>query len=140
MSAPACLACGGRTDGGLVLVVPMPANAANRASGRSHWRIRHSERTRYWAQLDERQRCGLLPPPPPEPFERAVIASTMYLGNPMDDDNAMMRHKVVVDWLRTRGYLRDDRKRVLTWAGMPEQVVKRGQEYRIVLTLTPLAP
>src|SRR5690242_5225455 len=123
---------------GVRLVVPMPANLANRDSGRSHWRVRHTEKRRYWAMLDERQRCGLIPPPPATAFSRVRLSSVMYLGGAMDEDNAMHRHKPVLDWLKTRGYIVDDRKRVLTWAGFPEQIVKRGQEYRIEITLTPI--
>lgn len=122
----------------LTLSVPMPPNLTNRRSGGSHWRTVHREKAAYQAALTTRLRARLLPVPPPEPFARVRIHSTMYLGAHMDDDNAMARHKWLVDWLRAAGYVADDRKRNIEWAAFPEQIVKRDGNYRIVLTLSPL--
>lgn len=119
----------------MTLVVPMPPNLANRRSGGSHWRTIHREKGAYVATLDALLATRRLPAPPSVPWERATIASVMHLGAAMDDDNAMARHKWLCDWLKSRGYVTDDRKRNLTWAGFPEQRIKRGAEYRIVLTL-----
>jgi hypothetical protein len=58
----------------------------------------------------------------------------------MDDGNAMNRHKWIEDWLTTRGYIVDDRKKNLEWEGFPEQIVKRDGNYSITLTLTPINP
>jgi len=60
----------------------------------------------------------------------------MHLGAAMDDSNAMRRHKWVEDWLTTRGYIADDRKKVLTWEGFPEQRLSRYGERKIELVLT----
>jgi hypothetical protein len=118
------------------LTVPMPPLMTNRTGRQSrHWRAVERAKRRYWAALDERQNCGLIPPPLPRPLDRASLRSVMYLGAPMDDDNAVARHKWILDWLRTRGYVRDDRRKVLTWAAFPDQIIKRGQEYRIELVL-----
>lgn len=43
------------------------------------------------------------------------------------------------DWLKTRGYIVDDRRKCLTWAGFPEQVVARKHVYRLEITIHPLA-
>ena len=118
----------------LTLVVPMPPNISNGSHG--HWQARHQGKKRYWAVLDSLQARGAVPPPPPRPMKKATLHSRMYLGNAMDDSNAMRRHKWVEDWLVTRGYLVDDRKKCLTWAGFPEQIVKRDGNYRLELTLT----
>ena len=121
------------------IVVPMPPNIGNGSHG--HWRARHSQKVAYWEVLDSLAAFAgplgayQVPRPPRQPLARATISSTMYLGGPMDDSNAMRRHKWVEDWLVTRGYLVDDRKKVLTWTGFPEQIVKRGQDYRIELHL-----
>jgi hypothetical protein len=124
------------------IVVPMPPNIGNGSHG--HWRTRHREKVAYWETLDmlammaERESLRApfrIPRAPAQPLARATISSTMYLGGPMDDSNAMRRHKWVEDWLVTRGYLADDRKKCLTWTGFPQQVVKRGQDYRIELQL-----
>jgi hypothetical protein len=119
----------------LLFVVPMPANVTNRTRGSSHWRRGWLEKKALIDRLDLLAAAKLLPPCPDEPLERATVRSVMYLGGAMDEDNAMARHKPILDWLKKRGYIRDDRKRNLTWVGFPEQVVKRGQEYRIELTL-----
>jgi hypothetical protein len=125
----------------LTLVVPMPPNIANGSHG--HWRARHREKKEYWDALDVYASVlaaghprYVIPPPPPQPFPKATIRSVMYLGAAMDDSNAMRRHKWVEDWLTTRGYIVDDRKKCLKWAGFPEQIIKRDGNYRLVLTLT----
>jgi hypothetical protein len=118
----------------------MPPRLVNRRGEGSHWRTLHREKLAYWRNLDVLQHIGRLPPPPAAPFDRAELRSEMVLGAAMDDDNAMTRHKWLVDWLRTRGYIVDDRKRRLTWAGFPTQTVTRKADARITLTLTPETP
>lgn len=136
---------------GLTLTVPMPANIANGAH--RHWSAVYRDKNAYWDALDAiaagtRARhsrgitlikpCFVIPEPPPEPFPRATIRSVMHLGAAMDQSNSMRRHKWIEDWLKTRKYIVDDRKKCLTWEGFPEQIIKRSAIYRIVLTLTPL--
>lgn len=115
--------------------VPMPPNIANGAHG--HWSSRHKAKKAYWATLDALQLIGKLPAPPKRPLATAGISSVMMLGAAMDDSNAMRRHKWVEDWLKTRGYIKDDRKTCLFWTGFPQQIVKRDGNYRIILTLWP---
>lgn len=125
----------------LTFVVPMPPNIANGSHG--HWRTRHNAKLAYWETLDMAQGRTLIagkvaymiPYPPKRPWGKATIRAVMHLGGAMDDGNAMRRLKWTEDWLVTRGYLADDRKQVLTWAGFPEQVVKRDGNYRIEITL-----
>ncbi len=120
------------------LTFPMPMNASNGSHG--SWGARYSQKQRYWKECDVRQGAGLIPPPPAKPLSKASISSVMYLGGAMDDDNAMRRHKWVLDWLKTRGYIVDDRRKNLTWQSFPEQhVARREGNYRIELTLTPLS-
>lgn len=116
---------------------PMPPTLTNSAHGRSrHWRSIEKEKNDYWATLDTLQAIGRLPPPPPKKWGVVGVQSTMYLAGGMDEENAMARHKWVFDWLKTRGYIADDRKKNIRWAGFPEQIVKRKQEHRIELTLS----
>lgn len=122
----------------LTITVPMPPNLTNRSSGKSHWRVIHREKKSYAKRLDELQLVGLIPPPPLAPLQKAMVCSTMHLGNAMDDDNALARHKPLMDWLKTRGYIADDRKKCLSWHSLPQQIVKRDGNYRIELTLRPL--
>ena len=122
----------------LTFVFPMPENIANgRLRG---WRGVAARKRRYYEDLDRRQAAGLIPPPPARPFERATIRAVMHLGAAMDDGNAMHRaEKWPCDWLKTRGYIVDDKRTCLTWEALPQQVVKRTRDYRIEFTLTPLA-
>ena len=125
------------TGSGMKLIFPMPPNLAN---SRMHWRTKHNAKKSLWAYMDVRQIFDIgFPKPPREPMAKATISSVMYLGGAMDDDNAMNRHKWLLDWLKSRGYIMDDRKKCLTWAGLPEQVIDRKNQ-RIEITLTPLTP
>lgn len=114
---------------------PMPPNLTNRRSGASHWRVRGREKKAYLAMCDIRWRMRLLPAAPAIPLEQALVSSVMYLGQAMDDDNALARHKWPMDWLKTRGFIADDRRKCITWKALPEQIVKRGADYRIEITL-----
>lgn len=120
----------------LTLTVPMPPRLTNGSAMTGHWRGRHARKLAYKRELDERQQAGLLPPPPARPLTHAILASVMVLGAAMDDDNALARHKVVLDWLVSRGYLAGDSRKHVRWAGLPEQRVTRKAAPSITLTLT----
>lgn len=118
----------------ITVTLPLPPNLAN---GRGHSRWIGAAKKRYFAQLDHRQNCGLIQPPPERAIERVVITSVAYVGAPNDSENMHFRaYKWPCDWLRTRGYIVNDDPSHCTMV-QPEQVVKRGQVYRVVLTLTP---
>lgn len=121
----------------IVIVAPMPENA--NGSKFHNWRARDAARQKYFKRLDDMQGAGLIPEPPPRPLEKVTVRSIMRLGNGMDDDNAATRHKTLLDWLKSRGYIVDDRRSCLRWEAFPEQVVKRDGRYTITLTITPAA-
>lgn len=129
----------------LRFVVPMPPHVTNRARGSTHWRRAYTEKREYWNTLDYIA-CSngaafptmKIPRPPGQPFECVAVRSLMHLGGAMDDDNALARHKPLLDWLKTRGYLVDDRKKNVVWEALPDQKVRRDNNYRIELTVTPL--
>lgn len=121
----------------MILTVPMPPVMTNRRSS-NHWRAIYTKKQEYWERLDVLQDSGVLPPPPSNAYALASLSSVMFLGGAMDDDNAMARHKPLLDWLKTRGYIQDDRKKNLVWEGLPQQIVKRDGNYRIMLVLTPI--
>lgn len=139
----------------LVFVVPMPANVTNRSRGSTHWRRGHREKLDYWEMLDAHAAaCRLgrcigslsIPRAPAAPLLRVTLSSSMVLRGGMDDENAAARHKPLVDWLVTRGYLATDRRErkkdgaSCRWAAFPEQRVTRKPEDfpRITLTITPV--
>jgi hypothetical protein len=120
----------------LRITVPMPLNIANGSHG--HWAIRDKQRKAYLKALDTLQLVKQIPAPPEKPFARVRLDSIMHLARQMDPDNAARRHKWVLDWLRTRGYIVDDSPKCLEWVSFPEQHVKRDGNYRIELTLKKL--
>ena len=123
----------------MVFVLPLPPNVANVASGRSHWRYKHEAQKKYRVACDMKVLARLAPKAPVKPFALATVSAHLATWNPMDDDNAMSRCKWALDWLVTRGYLLDDRKKNLTWAGIPTQEINRKSP-SLTLTLTPLTP
>lgn len=123
---------GAAADGGaLRLVLPLPENLAN---ARLHWRAKLARKKAYWRKLDLIRPA--LPPAPPAPLARAEIRATLYLYNPMDDDNAMARLKWAVDWLAGL-YIAGDARKALKWVGIPEQVIDRKRP-RVELVISAL--
>lgn len=121
----------------ITLTLPLPPNLGN---GRGHSRWIGAAKKRYFAQLDHRQNCGLIPRPPVKPIERVVVTSVAYVGAVNDEENLHYRvYKWPADWLRTRGYIAADDPAHCTMT-QPRQVVRRGQQYRVELTLTPTEP
>lgn len=133
-------------DETLTFVVPMPANRANLRSPGA-WRKHKREKDAYWDTLDTLQllhgatspsqtRGMAVPPPPSRPWPAATVAVIYFHTHEMDEDNAVARFKHVADWLTTRGYITDDNKRALQWAGFPRQVKCKRAEVRVEVTLT----
>ena len=116
----------------VVLSFPMPPNLAN---SRMHWRVKHKEKRAYWDALDLRAFTGELPSGAIPPFSRVALSSTMTLWAPMDDDNAMARHKWVLDWLTKRMFWLDDSRKTVRWKNVPKQVISRKVPSSITLTL-----
>jgi hypothetical protein len=112
---------------------PMPPNKAN---GRGAWRVDYSLRELFFEQCDYLAEHRFLPPSPPVPFERATISAELFLKREMDDDNAMARLKHISDWLVKRGYIVDDKRKCLTWDGIPIQSKTGGTVQRVGVVLT----
>src|SRR5687767_1865087 len=99
------------------ITLPLPPNMGN---SRMHWRTKHRKRLDYLAACD-----AIGPRVRPRQLSELVeLRATLYLGNHMDDDNALARLKWPVDWLKTRGHLVDDGRKHCRMT-IPEQVVKR---------------
>lgn len=129
--------------GCLIFRLPLPERLNNGSVMTGHWRARHHERGRW---MDRADATPGHPPVPRLPILHARLAAVLVLGGAMDEDNAMSRLKVSLDWLVRRRYLRTDRKRLagqpaLVWEGFPHQDVRRDPaRHCLVLHLTPLAP
>jgi hypothetical protein len=104
---------------------------------------RDRARRAYQAELDAWLAAGRVPAPPAAPIHRATVRSVMVLAGAMDDDNAIARHKALIDWLVRRGYVATDRRErkrdgaSLRWATTPEQVISRSTNPQIIMTVTP---
>ncbi len=120
---------------GLTLTLPLPPNMANE---RVHWRVKHRARRGYIAMCDTRQQFSLIPAPPRAALSGIELRATLYCWATMDDDNALARIKWAADWLKTRGYIVDDKRPHCRFT-IPEQVIDR-KDQRLVLTLTPSHP
>jgi len=120
----------------LRLVLPMPPNVLN---ARMHWRVKLNAKKEYFSQLDWLQDLGGIPEPPRVPITKARISARMVVGAEHDDDNAMARaYKLPLDWLKTRGYIVDDKRKCVR-CDVPEQIVKRGAEYVVELSISEVA-
>lgn len=104
------------------LCLPLPPNRAN---ARGHWTARHNTDSQYRFVLDSMKSALMLPTPPIRAWRRVRVRSKLYVWNIMDEDNAMARLKVAIDWLVMRGYITDDRRENIEWAGVPEQEIDR---------------
>lgn len=119
---------------GVTLTFILPPNLAN---GRGHSRWLGMQKKRYFAMMDERQNCGLVPPPPAVPYDHFILDAWMGLGARMDDDNAMLRaYKWPADWLRTRGYIADDQAPACTMR-LPVRRIVPEVERVVKITITP---
>lgn len=112
----------------------LPPNFSNGKSG--GW-AKHYAKKAYNKKMDQRQLLGLVPPPPKVPWPLVKASATFYLWNMMDEDGCTARLKFPQDWLVTRGYIADDKKKNIRWAGLPEQVIDRKNQ-RLVLEIEPV--
>lgn len=118
------------------ITLPLPPNMAN---SRTHWRVKNKERKAYF------DRCSILgalsahtgehDPSKWHPPERAKVRATIYCGGQMDQDNAIARLKWPIDWMVKVAYLSGDKSSQLEWHWPIEQIVKRGQQYRVEFEL-----
>lgn len=115
------------------LVMDAPENVANAFL---HWRTLNRLKRLYREAQDQRQLLGLLPPPPPKPYERVRITADFRLWNTMDPDNLTARTKWAIDWLRTRGYIAGDTPQHITKLEVTQQIDRQSYS-RVIVTLAP---
>jgi hypothetical protein len=112
----------------LVITLPLPPNRAN---GRGHWRKWHAARVSYcdWANMrymaTQRHLRTLYEDGVPRDAKLS-LGFTLYLGNRMDDDNALARVKWAVDWLVASQHLMDDSPKFCRMS-IPSQVITRDK-------------
>lgn len=104
------------------LVLDLPKATGN---ARMHWRTRYYTRTRFWEAQDNRQRLGLIEPPPNRPMGSVTVLAHFLVSKPNDPDNLTARLKDVMDWLKTRGYIVDDGPSVVKALTVTQETVPR---------------
>lgn len=118
----------------IVVIVPLPPNAANARPG--HWRVAHKKKKAYWDALNVMLAAGMVPDPPSAPITPAYVSADLFLWNWMDDDNASHMLKPLMDWLVSAGYLANDNRKHMRWEGYPTQTIdRRWPRARIRITL-----
>ena len=114
-------------------VLPLPLNLAN---SRLHYMIKHRAKKRYWEALDMLQLTRQIPAPPSEPIQSVTIGHTWHVGNRMDPDNAYARLKFPLDWLRTRGYIIEDREENVTLSPPKQHIDRKSPRLELTITET----
>lgn len=115
----------------VTLTLPMPPNIAN---ARMHWaaKLRHKRAWEQRAIVGERGLRGRH-----RPMQRCRCTAVLVLRQRMDDDNSVARLKWVLDLLKIRGLVVDDKRPHLELTGIPEQ--RQGHPQRVILTLEEVA-
>jgi hypothetical protein len=112
----------------MIFELPLPPNTGNQ---RGHWRTRERQKKDFWKACDNLQYFPDFPYPPRSPMERVTIQATWFVHNRMDPDGAVFRLKYVLDWLRTRGYIADDREANVTLLPPVQHIDRKSK--RLVL-------
>jgi hypothetical protein len=118
----------------LVFRLPLPENMGN---FRGNWKAKNWKRVKYEKACTALLNAKQLPRVPEKPMKLAVVSAHLITGAPNDEDNLMARCKFAIDWIVKAGYLVDDRKKCLSWVGIPTQEVKR-KAMALIITLTPV--
>jgi hypothetical protein len=117
----------------MILTLPMPPNWPN---ARMHWAAKHraGQAWKLEALVKEPQLRGKHKPP-----HSVQIQARFYLGRKqfMDADNSVSRLKLVVDFLKERGLIVDDKWPHVRWAGFPEQYPNKPRRLELTLTALP---
>lgn len=116
----------------ILFELPYPPDVGN---ARGHWRVRERVKAKYWADCDL---WTALDEVPAMPWQRVRMRAVFHGWNRLDPDNAMARTKYVTDFLRSRGYLVDDRTKNIEWDGLPAQNIDRKNQ-RLELYVEPIA-
>ena len=118
----------------LTFAFPLPPNLNREQT--QHWGAKHRQRKDWYALCDKLQTYGKLPAPPVKPLARATVSAVLVMPAAMDEDNAFRRaSKWPMDWLKTRGYIVNDTRKVLTWTGLPDQRITRSEEHRVEIVI-----
>jgi hypothetical protein len=120
----------------LTLRLPMPL--ARQGSADAHWAFRYRNKKKYALTCDTLLVAKQVPPPPAKPYAKVRMSVVARVYNPNDDDNLMARCKWALDWLKTRGYIVDDRRKCVQWSDIPEQIIDRSGPATLTITLEPI--
>jgi len=109
---------------------PLPMNRGQDTGNGKH---RSQMKKKYYKELDGLLLANLLPGPPKLPLLRAFASASVFAHNKNDDDNVMARMKWPQDWLKSRGYISEDKRPYLTWVSIPEQTIDRSGRPAVII-------
>lgn len=116
------------------LIIPLPPKLTNNSTTQ-HWRTKQAEKREYGGYLDQLRGMNLLPAPGLL-ADKVYVSAVMVLRQEMDDDNALIRcSKYPLDWLKSNGYLVDDKRKHCRWHRLPEQRIDFRQPPHLRLKL-----
>lgn len=119
----------------ITFVFAKPENRGNRR-GQSRYEI-YSERR--WANLETKRNIEVLHRDRHRfPLAGARWKMTAYVQGATDFDNLVALMKWPLDWLVDRGVVADDSRKYLWPLTLPEMIVARKEEARLVVTLYPV--
>lgn len=118
----------------LLFTFPLPPNR-NRAKNSGSWAWNAAKKT--WnANADVASMRKGFPRKPDTPYTSITVSAKLVMPAAMDEENAFYRaSKCPMDWLKTRGYIVDDSRKVVTWRGLPEQLIGRKEPPRLEMTI-----
>lgn len=102
----------------------LPPNLANT---RMHWTVKSRGKREYIEGCDRRYPIG-----PATTLPTAKASVTLYVHQPMDEDNAVARVKWPIDWFVTRGYVADDSPDCLSLE-VRQELDRKAQRIEITL-------
>ena len=119
----------------ITFVFAKPENRGNRR-GQSRYEI-YSERR--WANAETKRNVEVLQRDRHRfPLPGARWALTAYVHGDTDFDNLVAMMKWPLDWLVDRGVVPDDSRTYLWPYSLPEMIVTRKEEARLIVTLYPV--
>ena len=104
------------------LVLPLPENRAN---ARWHWTKENSLKHSFYLRATAAEMWR-----PPTPYESLIVEATLFLFNPMDEDNMSARMKWPLDWLQRREIVGDDKNVKLR---MSQAIDRKNQRLEMTL-------
>ncbi len=117
------------------IVLPLPPAQNNGYLSRAHFTVKGEFAAAYRDQCDALYMAGFLPQPGKTPPDFVRCEIQVYSARAMDRDGASARCKWPQDWLKFRGYIKDDADKYFEAIFLPPIVVPQKEvrvEYKFL--------